>query len=58
MSFLAGSTATLVEAVFGPPPAIAAEVDTTGLDGYKELLQKIKVHSLALYDILFCEFWS
>lgn len=41
-ALIAGSTPTLVEAVFGPPAAIAAEVDTTDLDGYKELLQKIK----------------
>lgn len=40
-ALVAGSTSTL-EALFAPPSATAAEVDTTSLDGYKELLQKIK----------------
>lgn len=35
----------LVEAVYGPPSATAAEVETTNIDAYKELLQKIKVHT-------------
>lgn len=38
---LIGSTPVL-EAVVAPPAAIAADVDTNNLDGYKELLQKIK----------------